>query len=90
MLYTKKGRPLQVDGDYVYSRSGRVVGRILGEKVFGPKGRYVGTIVGDRLVYRSTDRGAVAGSFSIGRRAGFAVAKAASSGIWGDEPEIPD
>ena len=27
-LYTKNGRPLQVQGDNVYSRSGRIVGRI--------------------------------------------------------------
>ena len=46
-LYTKNGRPLQVSGDYVYSHSGKIVGRIRGEKVFGTGGRYVGTIVGD-------------------------------------------
>ncbi|MNG96528.1 hypothetical protein D3C79_555990 [compost metagenome] len=31
-LYTKNGRPLQVQGDKVYSRTGKVVGRIKGEK----------------------------------------------------------
>lgn len=40
-LYTKDGKPLQVSGDYVYSRSGVPVGRIKGEKVFGPSGEYV-------------------------------------------------
>lgn len=49
-LYTKNGRPLQVSGDRVYSRSGTVVGRIRSEKVYGTDGRYVGTIVNDRLV----------------------------------------
>lgn len=43
-LYTKDGRPLQVSGDKVYSRSGTVVGRIKGSKVYGSDGRYVGTI----------------------------------------------
>ncbi len=52
-MYTKKGRPLQVYNGVVYSRSGKVVGRISGDKVFGTNGRYVGTIDGDRLVYRS-------------------------------------
>ena len=52
-LATKDGRPLQVAGDKVYSRSGTVVGRIKGEKVYGTDGRYVGLIVGDRLAYRS-------------------------------------
>ena len=57
-LYTKSERPLQVSRDNVHSRSGKIVGRIRGEKVFGTDGRYVGTIVGNRLVYRST-QGAV-------------------------------
>ena len=29
MLYTKEGRPLQTSGDFVYSRSGEVVGRMV-------------------------------------------------------------
>jgi hypothetical protein len=40
-LYTKDGRPLQVSGETVYSRSGQPVGRIRGSKVFGTDGRYV-------------------------------------------------
>ena len=47
-LYTKGGRPLQVSGETVYSRSGTVIGRIRDEKVYGTDGRYVGTITGDR------------------------------------------
>ena len=47
-LYTKNGRPLQVSGDTVYGRSGKVIGRISGDKVYGTDGRYVGTIDGDR------------------------------------------
>jgi hypothetical protein len=89
-LYTRNGRPLQVSGDKVYSRSGRLVGRIRGKKVFGPDGRYVGTIVGDRLVYRSTDSASIGGSFSAASRAGTACADRAGSAIWGDEPELPD
>lgn len=58
-LYTRNGRPLQVSGMTVYSRSGKVVGRIKNEKVYGTDGRYVGTIIGDRLVYRSTDSAGV-------------------------------
>jgi hypothetical protein len=58
-LYTKDGRPLQVSGDKVYSRSGTIVGKIKGDKVYGTDGHYVGTIVGDRLVYRSTQSGTV-------------------------------
>lgn len=51
-LYTKNGKPLQVSGTTVYSRSGKVVGRIKGGRVFCTDGRYVGSIVGDRLVYQ--------------------------------------
>jgi hypothetical protein len=89
-LYTKNGRPLQVSGDKVYSRSGTIVGRIKGEKVYGTDGRYIGTIVGDRLVYRSTQSATVSSSFSAANRAGSARANRAGSAIWGDEPDIPD
>lgn len=89
-LYTKNGRPLQVSGDIVYSHSGKVVGRIRGEKVYGPDGRYVGTITSGRLVYRSTDTAGVRSPFSVANRAGSARANAAGSALWGEEPNIPD
>ncbi len=90
-LYTKNGRPLQVSGETVYSRSGTVIGRIAGHKVYGTDGRYVGPITGDRLVYRrSTDSAGVGSSFSVANRAGSATANSAGSAIWGDEPDIPD
>ena len=89
-LYTKNGRPLQVSGKTVYSRSGTVIGRIRGKKVYGTDGRYVGTITGDRLVYRSTDSAGVGSSFSSANRAGMARANRAGSAVLGDEPDIPD
>jgi len=89
-MYTKNGRPLQVSGNMVYSKSGKVVGRISGKKVFGKDGRYVGTITGDRLVYRSTDSAVIGSPFSAANRAGSASANRAGSAIWGDEPNIPD
>lgn len=89
-LYTKNGRPLQVNGDKVYSPSGIIVGKIKGEKVYGTDGRYVGTIVGDRLVYRSTDSATISSPFASANRAGTARANRAGSAMWGDEPKIPD
>ena len=89
-LYTKNGRPLQVSGDKVYSKSGKIVGKIRGTKVFGTDGRYVGTITGERLVYRSSDGASVGSSFSAANRAGSAMANRTGSAIWGDEPNIPD
>lgn len=89
-LYTKDGRPLQVSGETVYSRSGQPVGRIRGSKVFDTDDRYVGTIVGDRLVYRSTDSASIGSPFAAANRAGSARANRAGSAIWGDEPDIPD
>jgi hypothetical protein len=89
-LYTKNGRPLQVSSDTVYSRSGKVVGRIKGEKVYGTDGRYVGTITNGRLVYRSTDSAGIGSPFAAANRAGSAKANHAGSAIWGDEPNIPD
>ncbi|TJV25973.1 MAG: hypothetical protein E5Y04_00560 [Mesorhizobium sp.] len=89
-LYTKDGRPLQVSGDKVYSRSGKVVGRVKGSKVYGPDGRYVGTVVGDRLVHRSTDGATISSPFAAANRAGSATANRVGSATWGDEPNIPD
>jgi hypothetical protein len=89
-LYTKDGRPLQVSGDTVYSSSGQVVGRISGDKVYGPDGHYVGTITSSRLVYRSTDSAGVVSSFSAANRGGSGQASVGGSGLWGDEPDIPD
>lgn len=89
-LYTKNGRPLQVSGSIVYSKSGKVVGRIQGEKVFGTNGRYVGTIVNDRLVYRSTQSATISSSFTSANRAGTARANRVGTAIWGEEPDIPD
>ena len=89
-LYTKNGRPLQVSGNIVYSKSGKEVGRILGEKVFGTNGRYVGTIVNDRLVYRSTQSATISSSFTSANRAGTARANRVGTAIWGEEPDIPD
>lgn len=89
-MYTKNGRPLQVHGNCVFSRSGKSVGQIRGKKVFGPDGRYVGSIDGDRLVYRSTESAEISSSFSVANIAGSATASACGSAIWGDEPNIPD
>lgn len=89
-LYTKNGKPLQVSGDMVYSRSGTVVGRIKGDKVYGTEGRYVGTIVNDRLVYRSTDSSTISSSFSAPNKVGTVKADRAGSAIWGEEPNVPD
>ena len=89
-LYTKNGLPLQVSGDIVYSRSGKVVGRIRSNKVYGPDGHYVGTIAVNRLVYRSIDRTGISPPFVAANRAGFSRANRSVSAIWGDEPIIPD
>lgn len=89
-LYTKNGKPLQLSGDKIYSASGVPVGRIKGSKAFGPDGRYVGTITGDRLVYRSTDSASIGSPFSVAHRAGSGLANRAASGVWGEEPNIPD
>ena len=67
----------------MYSRSGRIVGRIDGNQVFGTNGRYVG-------VYRSTDSAVIKSVFSASNRAGTGKANHGGSGIWGDEPNIPD
>ena len=89
-LCTRDGRPLQVNGDKVYSRSGQVVGKIYGNKVHGPDGRYVGTIDNDRLVFRSTESASTQSSFAASNIAGSALGNLAGSAMWGDEPDIPD
>jgi len=89
-LYTKGGRPLQISDDTVYSRSGKVVGRIRGEKVYGTDGHYVGTIINSRLVYRSTDSASKGSPFAAAAHVGSALGNAAGSAQAGDEPDIPD
>jgi hypothetical protein len=89
-LYTKNGKPLQVLGDLVYSRSGIVVGKINENKVFGKDGRYIGTISSERLVYRSEDNDQISSPFSVANRVGAVKANRAGSNILGDEPNIPD
>lgn len=89
-LYTKNGRPVQVFGSNVYSRSGTYLGRISGEKVYDPSGRYAGTIAGDRVVYRSTDSASISGPSVSAPHVASAAAHAAGSAIWGDEPNFPD
>jgi hypothetical protein len=74
-MYTKNGKPLQVSFGIVYSRSGKVVRRIAGNKVYGPNGRYVGTIDDERLVYRSTDRTGTSSSFSVAPVAAKSLAR---------------
>ncbi|MEX2109064.1 MAG: 4-fold beta flower protein [Gemmatimonadaceae bacterium] len=89
-LHTKDGRPLQVSGDTVYSGSGQVVGRIRDDKVYGTDGRYIGTITSGRLVHRSTDSAGIGSPFASANRGGSGQARVGGSGLWGDEPNIPD
>lgn len=89
-LYTKNGRPLRLDGDRLFARSGRQVGKVRSGKVFGPDGRYVGTIIGDRVIYRSTQSASIGSSFAPSVRSPSGYANHAGSGRWGDEPPIPD
>lgn len=89
-LYTKNGRPLQIDGARVYSKSGTYVGRIDRGKVFDPRGRYAGTIVGERVVFRGSDSAAISGPSVAANQAGCGAANRGGSGLWGDEPAFPD
>lgn len=89
-LYTKNGRPLQVSDNIVYSKSGKVVGRIQGEKVFGTNERNVRTIANDRLVYCSTQSAAISSSFTSANRAGTVRANRVGSTIWEEEPNSPN
>ena len=89
-MYTKNGRPLQVFGNIVYSKSGKPVGQINGNRVFGTSGEYVGTIDGDRLIYRSGESGTRGPSVSIGSICGTAMCNVCGLAIMGDEPNIPN
>jgi hypothetical protein len=89
-IYTKNGRPVQVSGDHVHSRSGTYVGRLNGKYLFSRTGHYLATLDGNRLVYRSTDSARVGSPTANADRAGSGAADSAGSGLWGDEPNIPD
>ncbi len=90
-VYTKNGRPVQVHDDRVYSKRGRYVGHLDDGHLFGKNGRYIATVDGDRLVYRSTDRAHISSPLApTGNVGGSGAANVGRSGIWGDEPDIPD
>lgn len=89
-LYTKNGRPLQVSGDRVYSCSGTYVGHLSGGRLYDPSGRYAGTVERDRVVYRSSDSATVSSPTAGGNIGGSGAGSAGGSGVWGDEPDLPD
>ena len=89
-LYTKNGRPLQVRGDAVYSRSGVYLGRISNGKVYDPSGKYAGTIAGDRVVYRTTDSATISTPSSSINTIGSATINTVGAAILGDEPNFAD
>lgn len=89
-LFTKRGRPLQRDGDKLYARSGKYLGRIKGRYVFDTSGKYAGTIDGDRVVYRSMDSARVAAPSVAAARIGLAAINAIPAAILGDEPPFAD
>jgi hypothetical protein len=89
-LYTKNGRPLQLQGDRLYSRSGIYLGKVYDDRVYDPSGRYAGTIVRDRVVYRSTHSARIKGPSTSASRAGIAAANRAQNAIWGEEPGFQD
>jgi len=83
----ENGKPLIVDGDDIFDRSGRHVARRRGDRVYGPDGRYEGTILGDRVVYRSTHSARIGPSFAPrASKPGTARADRVGSAMWGDEP----
>lgn len=90
-MRTKKGRPVQVSGNDVWTDRGKYVGRIRNGKLFDTRGVYVATVVGDILVYRRSDS-ATRGSASprLANKAGTAAPRSAASAILGEEPKLPE
>jgi hypothetical protein len=89
-LYTKYGRPLQLADEDLFSRSGKHVGRIVGDKVYSPNGRYAGTVVGDRVIYRSIDSATMTGMFAARLGMPTLAMNSVATADWGDEPNFPD
>lgn len=54
VIYSIGGKPLQRDGDHLWDRDGRYVGRFVDERVFSPSGAYLGELRLDRLAYKQT------------------------------------
>jgi hypothetical protein len=88
-IYTKKGIALNLSDGDLFSRSGRHVGRVRGDKAYGPDGRYVGTLVGNRLVYRSKDSAEKKSAYSPRSSNGHSTANQPATAISGEEPPIP-
>ncbi|WP_026851137.1 hypothetical protein [Glaciibacter superstes] len=88
-LYTKNGRPLQRDGNRLFSGSGTYLGTIQGLYVFDTSGQYAGTIDGDRVVYRAIDSARISSPTIAAHRVGLAVVNTVPAAILGDEPSFP-
>lgn len=57
IVYSQGGRPFKVDGDRVWDRDGRYVGRIVDGAVFDSSGAYRGEFRNDRLAYKLSHAG---------------------------------
>ena len=90
-MHTKDGRALQTSGTTLYTRSGRVVGRVRDSRLFDQDGCYVGTVVGDRLVYRAAERNKVGPGFTAARCPPRALHdRARVAMLRGEEPTLPE
>lgn len=55
VVYTLDGRPFRVDGDRMWDRDGRYVGKIVDGMVFNTDGEYLGEFRnGDRLAFKQS------------------------------------
>lgn len=90
MLYTKQGAPIQVVGDKLFDKTGRLVGRRDGDTVYAPDGRYAATLVDDgaggRLVFLTRYQGLKSHAFAPMRIAATAAAPRIAAVVVGDEP----
>lgn len=89
-LYTRNGRPLQLTGDQLHSRSGHYLGHVRHGKAFDPTGRYCGTVIGNRVVYRSIDSASTSSPTTAADRTASTRANQARSSLWGHEPPFED
>lgn len=90
ILYTKNGKPLQLVGDSLYSKSGAYLGRVQGGKTYHPTGRYAGTIINDRVIHHVEHSAALIGPSMSGPRMPILKLNSVPAAAIGDEPTFQD
>jgi hypothetical protein len=91
LIYSWGGKPFSREGDLLYRRDGRNVGRLEGNNVWAPDGRYLGEIMSGMLIRkrgRASYRSSAFAPAAPGPR--LAAARRAATVMYAGCEDFPD